>query len=120
MSYSVIRFNKPSKVFSDSIRMRGEIPYEDMPVIKAFTVLMELMPLFNKGELKDELNAKFHNDIGDKFYQLEPSIAQALANLAKEIKAGLHNAYLKGKADGKNILIQLSNGDLTMDEFDKK
>ena len=49
----------------------------------------------------------------------DDKLAILLAEMFKAVKLDIKQAYEMGKADGKNILLSLNNGDISMKDFNE-
>lgn len=120
MKIRCIRYHRSHQVESGFVHT-NTIGYVDTETPKAFTDLINAIPN-HTGERNaegDMINAKWIPKIGDEFILFEEPIAVAILKCVKTINEQIQNAYNKGKEDGKNILIQLNNGDISMSDFNK-
>lgn len=91
--------NEFKNTFSDLIKYVGEVN-KDCDTSSSNTLFCKLnMQGLIRREVKDD------------------KLAILLAEMFNAVKLDIQKAYELGKADGKNILLSLNNGDISMKDF---
>lgn len=119
---------KSTRYHKINVALRGDVytgtnGYKDNKVVIVFTELLNLLPDYRDNKEREHLkdvDAKFESKIGNEYYVLEKNTADAVGNLVKQINKTIQEAYDKGKEDGKQAIIMLNTGEITLDQFNKK
>lgn len=122
VKYTSILFNKRSQLLPECVAHvhTEKHEFKDNKIPSAFAHLLELIG--NKDvNCEDWIKIKFENKLGtDTMGGFDPEVAKAFKRLADLTKSGIQAAYDKGKEDGKRALVMLNQGEITLDQFEKK
>jgi len=104
-----------SRVFPNHIADEG--------IVNAFIDLIRDLPTPCDEEYNTSAEysrISFYPAMSWKGYLFDKNVSDALIKLAAEINDGMKRLYDKGKSDGKNLLMQLNNDEISTEQFLKK